>query len=187
MKKIILASRSPRRKELLKLITEDFEAIASGEEEIIDSAKPPEEIVESLALQKAESVFKKHGGIVIGSDTIVVSGEYGVYGIPETEKQAREMLKSLSGKTHAVFTGTAVVSDTGKSVFHEKTEVTFYDLSDDEIERYIATGEPMDKAGAYGIQGYGAKLIKKINGDYFSVVGLSVARLSREIENFLKI
>lgn len=179
---LVLASGSPRRLELLKLITEDFSVIPADCEEHFDSALSPEEAVKALARQKAESVSKKYPDkTVIGADTTVFCGETPL-GKPKDTDDARRMLYMLSGKTHDVITAVAVARG-GKTLkaFAEETRVEFYTLSEKEIEEYIGTGEPMDKAGAYGIQGKGALIIKRINGDYYNVMGLPVARLSREL------
>ncbi len=179
---LVLASGSPRRLELLKLITEDFSVIPADCEEHFDSALSPEEAVKALAMQKAESVSKKYPDkTVIGADTTVFCGETPL-GKPKDTDDARRMLSMLSGKTHDVITAVAVARG-GKTLkaFAEETRVEFYTLSEKEIKEYIETGEPMDKAGAYGIQGKGALIIKRINGDYYNVMGLPVARLSREL------
>lgn len=184
MKKIILASASPRRKELLTLAGIDFTVQQADIEEKIAPDLKPFEVVEQLAFQKASAVAEKSKDcIVIGSDT-VVSLDNKILGKPKSENEAKEMLKLLSGKTHKVYTGVAIISDEKNVSFYEETEVEFYELTDREIADYVATGEPMDKAGAYGIQGKGCVLIKRINGDYFNVVGLPVARLYRELGDF---
>lgn len=184
MKKIILASASPRRKELLTLAGIDFTVQQADIEEKIAPDLKPFEVVKQLAFQKASAVAEKSKDcIVIGSDT-VVSLDNKILGKPKSENEAKEMLKLLSGKTHKVYTGVAIISDEKNVSFYEETEVEFYELTDREIADYVATGEPMDKAGAYGIQGKGCVLIKRINGDYFNVVGLPVARLYRELGDF---
>ncbi len=179
---LVLASGSPRRLELLKLITEDFSVIPADCEEHFDFALPPKEAVKALAIQKAEYVSKKYPEkTVIGADTTVFCGETPL-GKPKDTDDARRMLSMLSAKTHIVITAVSVVRGGNTlKVFAEETQVEIFPLSEKEIEEYIKTGEPMDKAGAYGIQGKGALLIKKINGDYYNVMGLPVARLSREL------
>ena len=176
---IILASASPRRKELLKFITEDFTVRVSDAEEITDPDFTAEEAVKSLAVIKGEAVAKDFpDDTVISADTIVVlDGK--ILGKPADEEDAFRMLSSLSGRTHEVFTGVCVIYGDKKQVFAERTEVSFYPLSEEEIRAYIATSEPADKAGAYGIQGKGCTLVKSISGDYNNVVGLPVARLNR--------
>lgn len=183
MQTLILASSSPRRKELLENLQLPFEISSSNIDETYDKNLPPEEIVMSLAHQKAQSVAKRRpDAFVIGADTIVViDGQ--VLGKPKMVQEAAEMLKKLSGKSHYVYTGVTIISPTNQVDFFEKTEVVFWDLTEEEINNYLKTGEHFDKAGAYGIQGYGSLLVKKINGDYFSVVGLPVARTIRELKN----
>lgn len=182
---LVLASGSPRRLELLKLITEDFSVIPADCEEHFDFALPPKEAVKALAIQKAEYVSKKYPEkTVIGADTTVFCGETPL-GKPKDTDDARRMLSMLSAKTHIVITAVSVVRGGNTlKVFAEETQVEIFPLSEKEIKEYIKTGEPMDKAGAYGIQGKGALLIKKINGDYYNVMGLPVARLSRELSLF---
>ena len=182
MKTLILASSSPRRKELLENLQLTFQTVSSDVDENYNSEWSPEEIVMELAYRKATAVWKGHPEtIVIGSDTVVVRDQT-ILGKPKNREDAFSMLKSLSGRTHSVYTGVAIVSETNKIKFFEKTDVEFWELSDDEINDYLDTGEPFDKAGAYGIQGFGSLLVKKISGDYFSVVGLPVARTIRELK-----
>lgn len=179
---IILASKSPRRRELLSLLTDDFEIMSADVDESLDEGISPEEAVMHLSKIKAEP-FKQSGKIVIGADTVVAVGKK-ILGKPENNGHAFEMLKSLSGKIHSVFTGVTILNGEKSKTFFCKTDVEFYNLTDEEISSYIATGECFDKAGAYGIQGRGALLVKGINGDYFNVVGLPVSMLNREIKNF---
>lgn len=176
---LILASKSPRRKELLSLITTDFEIIPAVGEENADPALSPDMFVQELARQKALEIAENHpDDIIIGSDTVVaINGE--ILGKPKDEKDAFRMLKMLSGTSHSVFTGVAVIKDGKTHSFTEETKVRFFPLDDYEIERYIATGEPFDKAGAYGIQDIGALLVEGIDGDYYNVMGLPVGRLFR--------
>ena len=135
-----------------------------------------------LAERKARVVFQRNpDAFVIGSDTIVVANNQ-ILGKPSGEAEAFNTLKSLSGKRHEVFTGVAILSPTGVTTFYERTEVWFWELTDEEIKAYVQSGEPLDKAGAYGIQQLGSMLVKKINGDYFAVVGLPVARTIRELK-----
>lgn len=178
----ILASGSPRRKELLSLIIPEYKCVASGCEEFVPSGTPAEKVPVLLAEQKASFVAKDYpDDIVIGSDTVVVlDGE--IFGKPHTAERAKEMLHRLSGKTHFVYTGVAVAEKGEVRSFLQKTEVEFYELSDELIEKYVATGEPMDKAGAYGIQGKGSVLVKGIKGDYFNVMGLPVAATARFLD-----
>ncbi len=185
MSEIILASASPRRRELMELAGYDFEVICADIVEVVPENVQPQEVVMSLALQKAQAVAAEHGGsVVVGSDTVVaLDGK--ILGKPHSEREACEMLRSLSGRTHKVFTGVAIVCGDKVKSFFDETDVEFYPLNDVEIKKYVATGEPMDKAGAYGIQGKGSVLVKKINGDFFNVMGLPIAKLYREMSDFV--
>lgn len=185
MEKIVLASASPRRRELLEQIGIKFDIVVSNEpEDEIDKNLSPENYTSELALMKACNVAKKLTGtkrrnsLIIAADTVVYSDGI-ILGKPKDKEDAFRILKGLSGKTHEVYTGVCVMrlSD-GYAVSESvKTSVVFKDLPDSMIKKYIETGEPMDKAGAYGIQGKGAVLVKEINGDYFNVVGLPVSTL----------
>lgn len=176
---LILASGSPRRRELLSLITDEFEILVSGCDEFVPEGTPAEKVPAILAEQKALAVAKlRPEDTVIGSDTVVVLNNE-IFGKPKDKAHAHAMLKALSGKRHFVYTGVAVAEKGEVRSFVQKTEVEFYELSDETIEKYITTGEPMDKAGAYGIQGKGSVLVKGIVGDYFNVMGLPVAETSR--------
>ena len=184
--KIILASQSPRRKELLERMgIRDFETISPNVDESAFHGLPPEELVRRLSAEKAAAVAGKAGedAIVIAADTVVAL-EGAVLGKPADELDAFKMLSALSGVRHQVYTGVTVCRGGEKQTAHEVTDVTFRELSEEEIEHYIATGEPMDKAGAYGIQGYGALLIQGISGDYYNVMGLPVCRLSGMLARF---
>ncbi|KIO62198.1 Maf family protein [Caldifermentibacillus hisashii] len=182
MARLILASSSPRRQEILKSLRASFEIITSNADESVDCNMPPEEIVMTLAERKAQTVAKEnHDAFVIGADTIVVYNDR-ILGKPADRDDAKQMLMMLSGNTHAVFTGTCILHGNDKEIFYEKTEVSFWELAEAEIDRYIRTGEPLDKAGSYGIQGYGAILVKSIHGDFYSVVGLPVAKLYRALK-----
>lgn len=176
---LILASGSPRRRELLALLGAEFTVIPADIDESLCENAPLDEEIVRLALDKACTICAMHGGTVIGADTLVVlEGE--ALGKPKDANDAQRMLWQLSGKTHEVLTALAVVSDDGTRVsMLSRTLVTFYALAEDEIARYVATGEPLDKAGAYGIQGCGATLVRKIEGDFYSVMGLPVAELCR--------
>ncbi len=179
---IILASASPRRKELLSVITNDFEVIPSECEEIIPTDISADETAEYLAKIKAVSVAEKHyDSIVIGADTCVVADGL-ILGKPKDKAQAKQMMKLLSGNTHKVITGCAIVKNGKIASFSVCTEVEFYPLSEEEIESYINTLEPYDKAGGYGIQGKASLFVKGIKGDYFNVVGLPVAELNRKLK-----
>ncbi len=181
-REFILASKSPRRIELLEVLNIKFTVVPSNIEEIIEEGIPNEEVVMNLALQKAEDISSRNlDKYVLGFDTLVIlDGE--PLGKPKDEKDAVRMLKLLSGKTHTVLTGCAIVNNIYRDSFYSSAEVTFYDMTDDEINEYVATKEPLDKAGAYGIQAYGAKYIKKVNGDYFTIVGLPIAKLYKRLK-----
>ena len=183
---LILASASPRRRELLSLITSDFTVIPAQGKEKADTSLPPEKLVQELAKQKAAEVAASHpNDIVIGADTLVFLGNK-IMGKPASVADAKRMLTLLSGKTHTVITAVAIAQNgVVTKVFAEKTKVKFFPLTDEEITAYIATGEPMDKAGAYGIQNLGAMLVQGIAGDYYNVMGLPVGRLYRELKSLL--
>ncbi len=184
--KYILASASPRRKQLLCNIIDEFEICPSAVEERVGGDLPAEQAPAFLAKLKAEDVAARHQhAVVIGADTgVFVDGI--MLGKPRDRDHAAQMLQMLSGRTHRVITGCCICYE-GKSVsFSEVTQVTFYPLSQQEIDSYLDTSEPYDKAGAYGIQGKGVVLVKEICGDYFNVVGLPVARLARILKEFIK-
>lgn len=183
--KIILASASPRRRELMKLITEDFEVISADVDETLPENIEPFRASEYLAGIKAQAVSISPENIVIGCDTTVIIDDK-ILGKPKDDDQCREYLEMLSGRTHSVITACSIVFGNRIRTFSEVTEVTFRKLSADDIEWYISTGEPFDKAGGYGIQGKGSLLVEKINGDYFNVVGLPVSRLNQELKIFIK-
>ncbi len=187
--KIILASASPRRKELLSQLGWKFSVKVSQIEEIITKIHPGE-IVEELSQLKAHAVFEQTEGdvLVIGADT-VVADKGRILGKPVDVKDAVCMLQNLQGGVHHVYTGvTLYLRRNGQMkvrTFYESTEVTFYPMTKEEIEWYVGTGEPMDKAGAYGIQGLAGRFVKEIRGDYNNVVGLPVARLYQEAKQLL--
>ncbi len=179
--KIILASASPRRKELLTLAGIEYEVVVSQCEEILPDGITPDKAVEELARQKSEDVFSRNPDcMIIAADTVVALGNT-ILGKPKDEDDAFNMLSSLSGRRHTVYTGVCIKTKDKTDIFHVATEVEFYPLSDKEIKDYIATKEPMDKAGAYGIQGKGFVLVKGIHGDYFNVVGLPLAETVRHL------
>ncbi len=182
MSRFILASKSPRRQELIGYILSDHEVIVSDVEEILPEGIAPEAVPAYLAGIKAQAVAAEHpDDVVIGADTVVIlDGD--VLGKPKDQDDAFRMLRALSGKAHTVITGCAIIQNGEMTTFADHTRVEFYPLSDREILDYIATGEPFDKAGAYGIQGKGSVLVKRIEGDFFNVMGLPVARLKREME-----
>lgn len=177
---VILASASPRRKELIaKIAGLEVSVVPSNADESRESSSDPALHAENLALMKARDVYEKTGGVVIGADTIVTLGGV-IYGKPRSEEQAREFLRELSGKTHEVVTGVAVVWDGGEVKTHETTRVTLSDYDEGAIAAYVATGSSMDKAGAYGIQDEAfAPLKKSVDGDLDNVIGLPVALLAK--------
>lgn len=184
MKKIILASSSPRRKELMATAGLEFEIIVKEVDESIPEGTAPIEAAKMTAKKKALAVAENNRDcIVIGADTIVVAGEK-ILGKPADKADACAMLRMLSGVEHEVITGVCIACEEKTEVFAQVSRVKFYDLTDEEIEAYVATNEPMDKAGAYGIQGRGCTLVEKIEGDYFNIVGLPVAELNRKIREF---
>ena len=185
MLKIVLASASPRRRELIKYISDDVLCVPSGEEEILPDGISASETPEFLAALKARSVKNEHpDGIIIGCDTVVILDDE-ILSKPESREDAFNKLRALSGRKHKVITGCCIIDGAKEITFSEETEVEFYTLSDEEILGYIETGSPMDKAGGYGIQDRGSLFVKGIKGDYFNVVGLPVARLYREIKSFI--
>ncbi len=176
---MILASTSPRRQELLSYITKDFEIISPDVDEKMKGNPSPREMVLELSRRKALAVFKEHPeDIVIGADTIVAEGS-AILGKPKNKKDAQRMLRQLSGKIHFVYTGMTICSPTEVKTFVDRTAVEFYDLYEDDIIEYVNSGEPMDKAGAYAIQGMGSILVKRVEGDYYNIVGLPVGKLKR--------
>ena len=199
MEKIILASSSPRRRELMAQAGFAFEVLVSEADETIET-ETPGEMVEVLSERKAAAVaeeikkqgFAEESVLLVGADTMVaIDGKK--LGKPKDEKGAEEMLEELSGRTHQVYTGVTLIrlkKEENDSIlqesrtFSERTDVSFYPLTKEEIRSYIATGEPMDKAGAYGIQGKAAVFVKEIKGDYNNVVGLPIARLYQELKNW---
>ena len=194
--KIILASKSPRRKELLSQVGYTYECVVSEKEENTDAVQPSD-VVKELSQQKAEDVcakIEKEGQmeedcLVIGADTIVAKDSE-IFGKPKDTEDARRILSALQGREHSVWTGVTLIylrdGKKKKKVFAEETKVHMYSMSEQEIEEYIRTKEPEDKAGAYAIQGYAAKFIKKIDGDYNNVVGLPVARIYQELKKLTK-
>lgn len=188
--KVILASKSPRRREILEQMGFSFEIIPAVGEEIIQDTDPAK-VVESLSAQKASEVAGRcaesvESLLIIGSDTVVAK-DGAILGKPKDEADAARMLRGLAGREHSVFTGvTLIYIEPGKEktvkTFSEETKVSFYPMSEEEIQAYIASGEPMDKAGAYGIQGKAFVYIRGIEGDYYNVVGLPAARIYQELK-----
>lgn len=198
-KHLILGSASPRRRELLSLITEDFTVrLADIDERALETDLetrnvPALEVSEELASAKAHAVFEmldqdsRASSVVIGADTSVILDDV-IYGKPESKEDAKRMLTNLSGRKHVVATGVSLVFEGGEKRFTDVSLVEFYPLDDYQknvIERYIESGDPMDKAGAYGIQTGGALLVRGIEGDFLNVVGLPVARLARELSSVI--
>lgn len=179
---IILASQSPRRKELLSLIFDKFSIVPAKGEEIIDKSLTTQLVPQNLAYQKCREIaLDNPDALVIGCDTAVILGDE-IMGKPKDGDDAFAILRSLSGNTHQVISGTAIYYKGEYTSFSNVTDVTFRAFSDDFIREYINTGEPFDKAGAYGIQGKGSLLVEKINGDYFNVVGLPVSELAHRLQ-----
>jgi septum formation protein len=187
---IYLASKSPRRRKLLKQIAINFKSFSVDLDEDIIDGEHPVRTVKRLALHKSEAAIKKiKSGIVITADTIVVLNNE-IIGKPKNKKDAFDILSGLSGKTHAVYTGFVIcnICSGRKIVDYEKTKVTFRKLLPEEIRNYIETGSPMDKAGAYGIQDdFGAVFVEKINGCYYNVVGLPLAKFYKRLMEFIQI
>lgn len=186
-KKVILASQSARRRELIQYIFDDFEVIPSDADETPPEGVDAEYIPEILAVRKAADVAKDHpDALVIGCDTVVIlDGE--IFGKPKSVEEAFLMLKRLSGRTHEVVSGVCL-SFGGKTMsFTQKTKVTFYQLSDEDILRYISESSPLDKAGSYGIQDRGGLFVKSLEGDHYNVIGFPIARLKIELERFEKL
>lgn len=183
MLQVILASNSPRRKELLAEICPTFQTIPSDVDESVPSDMPPAKVVQTLAARKAKAVFDSLDGkenyIVIGSDT-VVAYDGKILGKPATPAEAKKMLTLLSGNTHNVFTGVCIYSKCGAHTSYDRSDVTFNTLTEMQIDEYVATGSPMDKAGAYGIQDGG--LVKRYEGSYTNIVGLPV-ELTKKMYN----
>lgn len=177
-KNIILASQSPRRRELLESFGFSFTAVSSGADESGTEGMTPDEAVKTLALRKAKWVKERReedGSVILAADTLVaLSGE--LLGKPKDEEDAFRMLKRLSGTAHEVYTGVAILYKDKEITHAECTKVFFRPLSDEEIRAYVATGEPMDKAGAYGIQEKGGIFVRRIEGDYLNVLGLPMCK-----------
>lgn len=183
--KFILASNSPRRRELLSMIGMDFEVIVSDCDESSVGALSPDELVRELALLKARAVADTldaaHDCIVIGADTVVCDGER-ILGKPQSEADARATVLSLSGREHSVWTGVALVKGDKCVTDAVETKVVFGDISEAEADFYVSSKEPMDKAGSYAVQGIGGFFVKELHGDYYNVVGLPIARLRELLE-----
>lgn len=186
MKKIILASASPRRKEILALTGLRFRVEPSDYEEKFDNSISPHNLAKRLSLEKARAVAGKYSSaLIIAADTFIVFRRK-LLGKPHTSKEARKMLKLLNGKSHSVITGYTILdTGTGKKITRSvETKVWFKKISSEELDAYAATKEPIDKAGAYAIQGRGAMIVKKIEGDYLNVVGLPLFDLADSLKKF---
>ncbi len=178
--KLVLASKSPRRSEILKNAGIDFTVRTADTDETVPEGTKPDDAVVFLAARKALAVPREQGETVLGADTVVVlDGK--ILGKPSDRADAFNMIKSLSGRVHSVFTGVCAVGDGYTMTFAEETLVEFLPLSDEEISDYVNTDEPYDKAGAYGIQGLASRFIRRIEGDYFNVVGLPVSSIYKKI------
>jgi septum formation protein len=185
-RRIILASSSPRRKELLRLLGLNFEVDPGNYEERMDLNMPPRTLARFLSRKKADAVAAKYkDAVVIAADTFILFREK-LMGKPHTEEEASRMLEALNGKTHSVITGFTVIdTTTGKRVSKSvETRVSFKRLAAAEIESYVKTGEPLDKAGAYAIQGLGSVIVRKIDGDYFNVIGLPLSSFADALKKF---
>ncbi|WP_100373635.1 Maf family protein [Bacillus sp. FJAT-45037] len=184
MNSFILASGSPRRKELLQQAHYTFQIETSDVDETFESHLTPSEVVCELARKKAEAVAVHHpNAVVLGADTVVVCDD-NILGKPKDEAEALEMLRVLNDRDHSVLTGVAICHNGKTKTFFEETVVHFYPLTEEDMSRYVQTREPFDKAGGYGIQGFGAYLVHSISGDYNTVVGLPLAKTMRELTAF---
>ena len=184
--RIILASASPRRQELLKRIFPEFSVIPADIEEKLPEDIGPEFAPVFLAAQKADAVATRHPtDLIIAADTVVLADGL-ILGKPKDKTDAKKMLAFLSGKTHKVITGCCIQKGKNASSFSTESQVTFFDLTQDEIDFYVDSGASDGKAGAYGIQDGGALFVEKIDGDYYNIVGLPIARLNREIKSLLE-
>ena len=181
---LILASQSPRRKELLALFGLPFTICVADLDETMDRSKPAADDVARVSRCKALAVPRGEDAVVIAADTIVVC-QGKVLGKPHSPEEAEQMLRLLSGRDHQVMTGVTVLRGNRERVFTEVTDLHFRDLTEKEINRYVRTGEPMDKAGAYGIQGGAALFCEKMAGDYYNVMGLPVCRLGQVLKELV--
>lgn len=183
--RLVLASKSPRRSELLKYITDEFEIIPSNCDETVPEGLDVYEVPEFLSVRKALDVAKNSpDALVIGCDTVVIIDNT-ILGKPHDIEEAFNMLCSLSGRTHTVVSGVCLCFKGKTMSFSSRTDVTFYSLKEDDIIKYLDSGSPLDKAGSYGIQDRAALFVESISGDYYNVVGLPIARLRIEAEKFL--
>ncbi|CEP78986.1 MAG: Maf family protein [Defluviitoga tunisiensis] len=181
--KIVLGSSSPRRQQLLKLIVKDFSIRVSNNNEK-STSNNPQEMVKEISLNKSHDIPLFHEELLITADTIVALGNT-IFGKPKDYDEAFKILKTLSGCTHQVYTGVTLRTKEKATSFSEVSHVTFYELEDKLIDYYITNYSPYDKAGAYAIQDFAAVFVKKIEGDYYNIMGLPVAKLFREINKFI--
>ena len=190
MRGIILASGSPRRQELLEQMGLSYEVVVSDVDEGGLNHMPPKELVQALASLKAnavakERIYERQDALIIGADTVVVLNNK-ILGKPKDSQDAERMLRSLSGKKHIVYTGVSIIDSNANTeeVFAEKSIIHMKELTSEEIKEYVLTKEPLDKAGSYGIQGKGGVFVEKIEGDYFSVMGLPIAKLYDHLKKY---
>lgn len=185
MKQLILASQSPRRRQLLEQMGLTFEVKTACIDETMDLAKPLAEEIARLSRRKAEAVQAglSHDAVIVAADTMVcIDGQR--LGKPHSTEEAAAMLRQLSGRSHTVLSGVCVLCADRVETFTQQTDITFRPLSETEIAAYVATGEPMDKAGAYGIQGMGGLFVSSLNGDYYNVMGLPICPLAEVLRRF---
>lgn len=180
---LVLASASPRRADILRQGGYSFVTRVSQADENIPAALSPAAAVRRLACRKGQAVDCGPGEVVLAADTVVVCAGQ-ILGKPENDADATRMLRLLSGRTHHVYTGVYITDGSRETLFYERSAVTFYPLSPSQIEAYVRTREPLDKAGGYAIQGRGALLVRRVAGDYLNIVGLPLARTARELEAF---
>lgn len=184
MRELILASQSPRRAELLKYLDIPFSIVPSCADETINPNEPVIEEIKQLAYKKAVDVFNRNKeALVVGSDTVVVIDNE-ILGKPKNQEEAFSMLKKLSNRTHQVITGVCLISKEKTDLFASVSDVTFHELSDEEIIHYIETEQPFDKAGAYAIQGKAGLFIDRIDGDYYSIMGLPISLIYQHLKSF---
>lgn len=183
---LVLASSSPSRRLLLERAELSFEVVVSGVDETVPPEYTPAQTVECLAQRKGEAVLPlRPGSAIIAADSMV-SIDGMILGKPKDDEDAKAMLRRLSGRTHKVFTGVCILVNGKRDIFHQSTEVTFYELTEEEIEEYVARGESRGRAGSYGIEGIGVVLVQSIRGDYSNIVGLPVAETLRRLKALLK-
>lgn len=181
---IILASNSPRRKELMKLLTENYQVVPANIDETVLPNETPEVYAKRMSETKGRAILEQYpNDLILSADTIVVRNGR-ILGKPVNREEAKSMLQSYSGATHEVLTIVTILSPTDKKTFIVGASVSFYELTEEEIERYLSKDEWQDKAGAYGIQGVAALFVKEIKGDFFTIVGFPVSRIYHELQNF---